>query len=82
MSSPHAAGVAALVWAVAPNASATAVANAIETTAIDLGAPGFDTTYGYGMVNAMGAAKLLNPAAFGTSSTTAVTGRRPGRRGH
>lgn len=85
MASPHAAGTAALVWAVAPNASATAVANAIITTATDLGANGFDTVYGNGLVNALSAAKQINPAAFSSGaapSSGPITGRRPGRRGH
>lgn len=85
MSTPHAVGVAALVWAVAPSASANAVAEAMETTATDLGAAGFDTVYGFGLVNAMNAAKALNPSAFGSGaapSNKPVTGRVPGRRGH
>jgi serine protease len=85
MASPHVAGVAALIWAVAPTASANAVINAVETTATDLGAAGFDTVYGNGLVNALNAAKQLNPSAFGVPVIPAggpVTGRRPGRRGH
>lgn len=85
MATPHASAVAALVWAVAPNASATAIANAIESTATDLGTAGFDTTYGNGLVNAVAAGKQLNPAAFGSPVQPPpgpVTGRVPGRRGH
>jgi serine protease len=78
MATPHAAGVAALAWAAAPNASATDVTNAVINTAKDLGDPGVDTVYGHGLVNALAAAKSLNPAAFGS----APTGRSPGRRGH
>src|SRR5207302_1235933 len=74
-------GAAALVWAVSPNSTATNVATALEQTAKDLGAPGQDTTFGFGLVNALGAAKMLNPAAFGPV-TGPVTGRIPGRRGH
>jgi serine protease len=85
MATPHASAVAALAWAVAPNASATSVANAIESTATDLGTAGFDTTYGNGLVNALAAAKQLNPSAFGSPvqpPPVPVTGRIPGRRGH
>jgi subtilisin family serine protease len=85
MASPHAAAVAALVWAVAPTATATAVSNALIATAGDLGTAGYDTIYGNGVVNAVNAAKQLNPSAFGngaTPSTKPVTGRIPGRRGH
>jgi serine protease len=76
MATPHAVGTAALVWAVSPNSTATNVANALEQTAKDLGTAGRDTTYGFGLVDALAAAKQLNPAAF------AVSARQPGRRGH
>jgi len=76
MSSPHAAGAAALIWALSPNSTAAQVAKAMEQTATDLGPPGVDDTYGFGRVNAYAAAKLLNPAPF------AVHGRMAGRRGH
>jgi serine protease len=76
MATPHAVGTAALVWAVSPNSTSTNVANALEQTAKDLGTAGQDTTYGYGLVDALAAAKQLNPAAF------AVVARQPGRRGH
>jgi serine protease len=85
MACPHAVGTAALVWAVSPNSTAGNVATALEQTAKDLGDPGKDTTYGYGLVNAYNAAKQLNPAAFGSGVTPVigpVTGRIPGRRGH
>lgn len=64
MSSPHAAAVGALVWAVAPDATPSQVATAIFETAKDLGAPGVDNVYGYGLVNAVDAAKKLNSGAF------------------
>jgi serine protease len=83
MATPHATGVVALAWSVAPNAAATDVRDAIINTASDLGDPGVDTTYGHGLVNALNAAKQLNPAAFGISATPPpVSGRQPGRRGH
>jgi serine protease len=85
MATPHAVGVAALVWAVAPSATATQVATAIEQTATDLGNAGFDTVYGNGLVNALNAAKQLNPGAFSAPaqpSSAPITGRIPGRRGH
>ena len=86
MATPHAVGVAALAWAVAPDATATAVANAVINTATDLGDPGVDNTYGHGLVNAVDAAKQLNPAAFGNAGTPPPqvprAGRTPGRRGH
>ena len=87
MACPHAVGVAALVWSVAPSASATTIINAMEQSAKDLGAPGYDTTYGNGLVNATDAAKTLNPAAFSFPVQPPpvegpVVGRTAGRRGH
>jgi len=85
MASPHAVGAAALVWASSPNSTATNVATALEQTAKDLGDPGNDATYGFGLVNAYDAAKMLNPAAFGSGVTPVVGpvhGRMAGRRGH
>ena len=82
MASPHAAAVAALAWSVAPTATARQVNDAVVETAKDLGAPGVDNVYGHGLVNALDAAKRLNPTAFGGSTPppTPQTGRVPGRR--
>lgn len=55
MSSPHVAAVAALVIAsrvIGRNPSANAVEQRLEATARDLGAPGYDSRYGFGMVDA------------------------------
>ena len=54
-SSPYAAGVAALLLSVDPWLSAPEVENQLHTTAMDLGSPGFDNYYGYGLVNAYAA---------------------------
>jgi len=69
MSTPHASGVAALIWAAAPTASAAEVLRAMKETATDLGAAGYDAAYGNGLVNALAAAKRLNPAAFSGGGT-------------
>lgn len=76
MACPHAVGVAALVWSAAPNASPADVKSALFNNAADLGASGKDPVYGYGLLDALAAARQLNPNAF------AVKGRVPGRRGH
>jgi subtilisin family serine protease len=76
MACPHAVGVAALVWSVAPAASASAVKSALFNSTTDLGTTGRDNTFGFGLLDAYAAARLLNPAAF------AVKARLPGRRGH
>lgn len=64
MSSPHVAGVAALVWSLRPEASATEVREALLKTAIDLGQPGWDEQFGFGEVNAFAAARALAPELF------------------
>ncbi len=65
MATPHVSGVAALLWSLAPNASAADLKRAIETTTRDLGKPGYDMFYGYGLVDAFAAAKQIAPEAFG-----------------
>jgi subtilisin family serine protease len=61
MASPHVAGVVALVWSVSPTATASAVRNAVISSARDLGSAGFDNVYGNGVVDAFAAAKILAP---------------------
>jgi len=60
MATPHVAGVAALVIANGNASTPDDVRSAIEETADDLGLPGWDNTYGNGLVNA--------PAALAWSS--------------
>ena len=80
MSTPHAAGAAALVWSVAPSATASAVRNAMTSTAADLGLRGLDPIFGYGVVDAFGAARMLAPAAFGEVAPSVPNHRRAVRR--
>ena len=55
MATPHAAGVVALIWSVNPALSNSTVEDHLFRTARDLGAAGYDTTYGYGLVDAAAA---------------------------
>lgn len=86
MSSPHAAGVAALVWSVAPRATAADIRRALLSTARDLGKPGQDPVFGSGMLDAAAAIKLVAPqlaTLIGTTVTPPSTGGRPfPKRGH
>ena len=50
MAAPHVAGAAALLRACVPEAGRDAVRAALEDYALDLGAPGLDTTYGHGFL--------------------------------
>lgn len=51
MAAPHAAGAAAVLMERFPYMSAAQVASVLRTTATDLGAPGVDELYGWGMIN-------------------------------
>jgi subtilisin len=53
MASPHVAGTAALVWKANPGWSNDDVRTRLQETAKDLGAVGWDSKYGYGLVNAV-----------------------------
>lgn len=57
MSSPHVAGVAALILQAYPNASPSQVEDVLRRSADDLGQPGRDPWYGLGRVNAAEAVK-------------------------
>jgi serine protease len=45
-------GIASLVWSVNPNLTAVQIKSILSETAYDLGVAGYDTVYGYGLVNA------------------------------
>lgn len=77
MSTPHVAGAAALLWTLAPNATAQQIENALIATALDMGPAGKDPQFGHGVINAYTAGRLLAPNAYPSSPTT---GRGIGRR--
>ncbi|MBA2339917.1 MAG: S8 family serine peptidase, partial [Pyrinomonadaceae bacterium] len=52
MATPHTTGVLALIWSVNPSFTNTQVESYLFNTCTDLGAAGYDTTYGRGIVNA------------------------------
>jgi hypothetical protein len=73
-SSPIVAGVAALVFSVNPKLSGTQVQNILEKTADDLGPAGWDSSFGYGRVNAANAvAMALSSSSTATSTSTSPT---------
>ena len=52
MSTPHASGVAALIWSARPELTNRGVRALLQATAIDLGVEGPDDEYGFGLVQA------------------------------
>jgi serine protease len=78
MASPHAAGIAALAWSVAPNMKNTEIADAMQKTAKDLGTPGVDNTFGFGLLDAKAVVDLVNTST--PAQPGKPTGRIPGRR--
>lgn len=59
MATPHVSGAAALVWGACPLASANSVRAAVNSSALDLGSAGRDTSFGFGLVQACAAARQL-----------------------
>jgi subtilisin family serine protease len=59
MSTPHVSGVAALVWSANPLWTNAQVRQALDASARDLGAKGYDTSYGWGLVQAQDALNAL-----------------------
>ena len=79
MATPHVVGVAALVWSLAPNATAQDIRLAMKLSAFDLGDKGYDENFGYGRVDALASAKYVSPGLFGLPPTPPLvpTRRRP-----
>lgn len=55
MATPHVSGVAALVWSYYPSCTAVQMRDSLDKSAMDLGAPGRDVNYGFGLVQAKAA---------------------------
>jgi subtilisin family serine protease len=60
MATPHVSGVAALLWSAYPSLSNLQIRDAMTTTALDLGEPGRDIAYGFGLVQAWDALQYLD----------------------
>ncbi|MFZ3018006.1 MAG: S8 family serine peptidase [Gallionella sp.] len=56
---PHTAGVMALLLNAYPNVSVSELESVLTQSAQDLGVPGADNSYGYGLVNALAAYQIL-----------------------
>ncbi|MEN8242665.1 MAG: S8 family serine peptidase [Chloroflexota bacterium] len=88
MATPHVSAVAALIWSQVPGASVTQIRSALTSTALDLGDPGLDNAFGYGLVQAADALAALgstpeedpmfvtvtsDQAIYGKGATAAIT---------
>ncbi len=69
-SCPHVAGVAALVFSAHPTYTNVLARWAMDATAVDLGTPGRDIYYGYGLVNAPAAIAWVPPTPALTVKVT------------
>ena len=56
---PHAAGVAGLIYSMAPELSPDDVRAAMHATSVDIGSTGYDTQTGWGRINAFNAVSLF-----------------------
>lgn len=72
MATPHVSAVAALVWSAAPGATNQDIRDALTATAFDLGAPGRDDSYGFGLVQAADAIAYLTGGSGGGGGGTDV----------
>ena len=60
MATPHVTGVAALVWSQDPSQTSAQIRAALQAGARDLGDPGRDTSFGFGLVQAASAVAQLS----------------------
>ena len=58
---PHVAGLAALVWSLAPGLTPDQVQGLLQDTAADLGPAGWDPDYGWGRIDALAALLATQP---------------------
>ena len=65
MATPHVSAVAALVWAIKPQCTAVQIRNSLNLSALDKGAAGRDTKYGYGIVQAKAAVDRIGTRGCG-----------------
>ena len=76
MATPHVSGVVALLLALAPNANFAQIESTIQRTAQDVDVKGWDYKTSWGVVDALAAAKMIAPGAFGPSGGGG-TGQQP-----
>jgi PKD repeat protein len=70
---PHAAGIAALMLQAKPNATPAQINAALESTALNMGDPGFDYESGYGLIQADAAITALTSGGGNNPPTASFT---------
>lgn len=65
MATPHVSAVAAVVWARAPQCTASQLRNSLNKSALDLGAAGRDNEFGFGLVQAKAAVDRIGARGCG-----------------
>jgi subtilisin family serine protease len=76
-SAPHAAAVAALLKDVDPGLNPAGIARILRETSLERGAPGFDTTWGFGLIDAYAAAKRAGQVGNSPLFWVCLPTRRP-----
>jgi len=78
-SSPITAGLAALTWSANPQLTHQEILQILKSTAVDLGASGFDSTFGHGRINAYSAMmEAMNFQPVSDTEAPSVTLTSPG----
>jgi subtilisin family serine protease len=72
MATPHVSGVAALLMSQFPNKSVSEIRQAIQESALDLGACGYDRVFGHGMVDAVAAADYLENGSVAAEQNNCI----------
>ena len=67
MAAPHATGLAGLMKNLNPNLTNVNIRNILASTAFDMGEPGWDPVFGFGLINALGAAQAAQGIVSGTA---------------
>ena len=75
MSTPHVSGAAALLWSKHTTLTAAGLRTLLEQTALDLGTPGVDGSFGAGELNVAAAMSPLPPSAPRSFNATFVGSR-------